>query len=571
MKKRKKKTPPPKQQLKKLNSIKNSLINYFPIAFIILVFFIIYSQVSSFDIVDWDDYVVIKNNPDIQSLNNIGKFFTSFYNGNYHPLTTLSWAINFYFGKLNGTGYHLTNIFLHAINIFLVYLFIKKLFNRNDISLFVAALFAIHPMHVESIAWISERKDVLYAFFFLLSLNAYIHFIHKEKKYFYWFSLLFFALSLLSKSAAIILPLVLLLIDYFKNIPFNYKNIFSKIPFFLLSIIFGIIAIKSQHTAMEYGFAPHFSWFSRIFIASYGIVYYILNLFFPFHQSPLHPYPINENDTLPVYFYSSVLIILLFFFLIYFLKNHRKILIFGIGFFLINLALVIQLLPVGKAIVAERYTYLPYIGLYSLLGYFLFNSNKKTKKILLTGAFAWMLFLAFKTYTRLPVWKNSIALFSDIIEKYPKEESAYYNRGLTKYYLENYKGAFRDYSKAIQLKPDNAVALYNRSLIYKQWQDYNGILFDLNKAISISPDYMDARKNRGIAQAMLKNYDNAVKDFNYILQKNPNDTTVLLNRGITYLNMNNPSGACADFSEAMGLGCKSASVIFSANCKNHSK
>ena len=160
MKKIKKKTLPPKQQQKKTNSFKNIFVSYFPIAFIILVFFIIYSQSSSFDIVDWDDYVVIKNNPDIQSLNNIGKFFTSFYNGNYHPLTTLSWAINFYFGKLNGTGYHLTNVFLHAINIFLVFLFIKKLLSRNDISLFVAALIAIHPMHVESMAWISERKDV---------------------------------------------------------------------------------------------------------------------------------------------------------------------------------------------------------------------------------------------------------------------------------------------------------------------------------------------------------------------------------------------------------------------------
>ena len=151
MKKTKKKTPPSKQPKKQTNSFKNSLLSYYPIALIILVFFIIYSQVSSFELVDWDDYAGIKNNPDIQSLSNIGKFFTSFYNGNYHPLTTLSWAINYNLEKLNGEGYHLTNIFLHAFNILLVYVFIKKLFGRNDLPVFVAALFAIHPMHVESV------------------------------------------------------------------------------------------------------------------------------------------------------------------------------------------------------------------------------------------------------------------------------------------------------------------------------------------------------------------------------------------------------------------------------------
>jgi len=566
-----KKNQTKKVQNKKNNTsksfIENNSICYLLLGIIVVLYLLIYKQVLNFDLVDWDDYGYIKTNPDIQHLGNINKFFSLFYMGNYHPLTILSWAIDYNWWQLNGHGYHLTNLMLHAFNIVLVFIFIKKLLNKNDISLFVSLLFAIHPMHAESIAWISERKDLLYSFFLLIALINYIDFSNSKKNMSYFLTILFFTFSLLSKSAAVIFPLLLLLIDYFKNTSFSLKNNLLKIPFFILSVVFGIIALKSQHTAMDYNFAPSFPWYERIFIASGGITFYLISLFYPFRQSPLHPYPIHAFGTLPVYFYFSFISILALIFLIYIFKKQRRFIVFCVGFFLINLLLVIQLIPVGKAIVAERYTYLSYLGLYILIAYFILNLNKKYKRYLFFISGIWILMLAITTFNRLPIWENSDSLFSDIIKKYPKEESAYYNRGLVKFNIGDMNGAFDDYSKSILLKHDNAVAYYNRSLIYLNRQDYKNVLADLDSALKFMPDHLDAHKNRGIARAMFKDYDNSIKDFNYVLNKIPNDQTALLNRGFTFLNMNKPEEACNDFNAAYRLGNSKAKEMIETQCK----
>ena len=181
-----------KNQTKKVQNKKNktskSFINndsicYLLLGIIVVLYLLIYKQILNFDLVDWDDYGYIKTNLDIQHLGNINKFFSLFYMGNYHPLTILSWAIDYNWWQLNGHGYHFTNLILHAFNIILIFIFIKKLLNRNDISLFVSLLFAVHPMHAESIAWISERKDLLYVFFILIALINYIDFSNRKKIY----------------------------------------------------------------------------------------------------------------------------------------------------------------------------------------------------------------------------------------------------------------------------------------------------------------------------------------------------------------------------------------------------
>ena len=540
-------------------------MSYLPLLATVIIFFIIYNQVLTFELTDWDDYGYIKTNPDIQNFA-ISKFFTNFYMGNYHPLTCISLAIDYNFWQLNGKGYHLTNILFHAMNICLVFFFIKKLTERKDIAWFAAILFAVHPMHVESVAWVAERKDVIYGFFFLFSLIAYLQYIKTNKMMLYVASLLLFILSLLSKPAAIILPIVLLLLDYFKNVQFNFRNILLKIPFFIISFCFGLVALRSQQVAMQTVFAPHFPFLQRIFIASYGFTYYILSLFYPFSQSPLHPYPVTPSDPLPLYIYLSGIVIIALILLIILVKRHQRVLIFGTVFFIINLLMVIQIIPVGQAIVAERYTYLPYLGLYIILGYLLFSMKPKTRNSLILVVSLWIIVLCFKTYYRLPVWKNSETLFSDIIEKYPKEPNAYYNRGLYKYNSGRFREAGEDYLKAIEVKPDYTLAYFNLSLVSMQLQDYKGVLEQLNKAISIEPDYIDAHKNRGIARAILKDYPGALNDFEFVLQKFPNDTSALLNRGITYINLNKLNQACEDFSRASHAGCNGAIALSSKYC-----
>ncbi len=526
---------------------------YIGLLLVVAVFFILYKQSLRFSLIDWDDYGYIKNNPDIHNFA-IGKFFTSFYGGNYHPITCITWAIDYSLGALDGKGYHLTNMLFHATNIVLVYFFVKLLFEKKEMALLTAALFAIHPMHVESVAWISERKDLLYGCFFLLSLIAYLNYIRQDQKKYYAASLSLFTFALLSKSAAVVLPLVLLLIDYFKGRKITIACLAEKVPFFLLSIIFGLIALKSQQTSMDYGFAPHFPLINRFFIACYGLTHYLVSYVFPFKQALLHPYPVHETAALPWYIYASVIPMMLMVVAGIVVKTHRKTILFTLGFFLINLVLVIQLLPVGRAIVADRYVYIPYLGLSMLLGYFLFLTGRRFRLVLYGSGAIWMIILGVQTYSRLPVWKNSLSVFSDVISTHPEDESGWYNRGLVYYYLNDYKAALADYDASLARKPDNAPALYNRSLVKKQFQDYEGVLDDLNKAIALEPGYIDARKNRGIANAIFKDYPGALNDFSVVLKQFPNDTSTLINRGLTWSNLNEKEKACADFQKAAMLG-----------------
>ena len=205
-------------------------------------------------LVNWDDDGYILNNPTIQHLDkgSIHEIFTSFHMGNYHPLTTLTYALEYKFFKLDPLPYHWLNLIFHLCNVVLVFLFIKLLSKKNLAAVITAVLFAVHPMHVESVAWISELKDVLYTFFFLLSLLFYMQFAKKKNPAVYILSLLMFVLSLLSKSAAVVLPVLLFLIDYFQSHKQNVKSVLLKVPFFILALIFGIIALKSQDAQTQH-------------------------------------------------------------------------------------------------------------------------------------------------------------------------------------------------------------------------------------------------------------------------------------------------------------------------------
>ena len=201
--------------------------------------------------INWDDNEYVGANMNIRSISweNIKDNFTSPYYGNYIPFTTLTYAVEYRLAKLNPRAYHATNLILHLFNCMLVFWFIYLFCGKEYVALIVALLFGIHPLHVESVAWVSERKDVLYSFFFLSSLISYTRYL-KEKKVSYWsLSLLLFAASCLSKPMAVTLPLVLFLIDYLLHQKVEIKTLLLKIPFISISLIFGIISLLTQYGA----------------------------------------------------------------------------------------------------------------------------------------------------------------------------------------------------------------------------------------------------------------------------------------------------------------------------------
>ena len=283
--------------------------------------------------VNWDDdnYVVSSSSISSLSASNLKSIFTSFSVGHYQPLTILSYAFDYHFFKLNPYHYHLTNLILHLLNSLLVFYLIYLLSGNIGVSFITAILFGIHPLHVESVAWVSERKDVLYSFFFLLSCITYLYYLTKGRnsKY-YLLSLFLFLCSLLSKSMAVTLPLLLLLIDYYLKREPNKQLLLDKIPYFCLTAISCIIVFFGVILFGGLRQEAHFSLFSMLAVASYGIVFYLGKFFLPINLSCLYPYYNFEYN--PTYLYSIISVILLSLMVALTVKYTRK-LLFGTLFF----------------------------------------------------------------------------------------------------------------------------------------------------------------------------------------------------------------------------------------------
>ena len=254
--------------------------------FILILTVFLYSNSIHNGFVNWDDDNSILTNNDIRSFEKVHLFnmFNNSYNGMYQPVVMITFAINYAMHGLQPEGYHLTNLLFHLLNIILLFIFVKMLFRNNTLAAIIALIFAIHPLHVESVSWITERKDVVYAFFYLSSLIMYLWYIQSDfRKRFLFLAFLFFLFSLFSKTNAVTLPLIMIAIDMYYNRPKNRMAIFEKVFFLLFSIIFGLIAIKSQEVlaAGIYKYV-HYTIIDRLVIASHAFVFYIVKFIFPF-------------------------------------------------------------------------------------------------------------------------------------------------------------------------------------------------------------------------------------------------------------------------------------------------
>ncbi len=558
----------------------NKNINILSLLLILLFTAIIFSNsVNNEFIINWDDQDYVINNNDIKDLSkqNIKKNFTNFYEANYQPVTMLSYSIEYKFFNLNPKPFHTTNLILHLLNIILVFQLIYLLTRKTGASAIAALFFAIHPMHVESVAWISERKDVLYSLFYLGALITYIYYIKNKKNKYLIYSLLLFVFSLLSKSMAVTMPVVLILFDYYYKRKFNRKIIIEKIPFFLLSVAFGIIAVLSQKSGGGIYEMPLFTSFDRIFIVSYAIIFYIIKMFFPFNLSALHYYPVKTNGLLPIEYYIAPVIILLIIFLILKINKTNKLkkdLAFGLMFFLITISLVLQIIPVGRAITAERYTYIPYIGLFFIIGqcYTLINDKKisrkaiKIKSYLYVVLIIYIIFFLYTTYNRNKVWKNGTTLFSDVIKKYPSRPFGYWACGIANAKTYNIYEAIDNYDKAIKLKPDYINAYVDRGNAKSDLKKYKQAINDYNRAIELDSNYLSAYLNRGVAKGILKDYKGAINDFNKIIKIDADNADAYYNLGISKLQINMRKQACEDLKKADELGSAHAAEIINIYC-----
>ena len=344
-----------------IDNLKELIKDHFAIGAILLFSTFLLFPVVNNGWVLWDDPAYVLENQHL-IINSWSDFFHQFnlviVQGNYHPITILSLALDYSIDGFNPTVFHTTNLIFHLLNVLLTYIFVFLLFRVRWIALFVAFLFSIHPMHVESFAWVAERKDVLYVFFFLLGLISYLFYQQKKTKLNFLLCLLLYILSLLSKGMAVVFPVILLLLDYVQKRKFNRYVLIEKVPFFALSLIFGIIAIWAQDGSGAVTSNADAPFIQTFLVPLYGLSTYVTKLFLPLNLSALHPYPPLSDGVVSMVFLVSILPLVVVVGLVYvFFRKNRKVL-FGLLFFLATIFPVLQFFSVGSAIIAERYTYL---------------------------------------------------------------------------------------------------------------------------------------------------------------------------------------------------------------------
>lgn len=449
---------------------------------------LIYIPSLTNDFVSFDDDELILENNLVQKMDvqNIQTCFTSHQMGHYLPLTTLSYALQYYFFEKSPFSYHLFSLILHLLNGLLLYFILNALnIDRVKVGLIVL-IFILHPMNVESVAWISARSNVLFSFFYLVSIYSYLVLKGTRKQI---LTFLFFILACLSKSSAVTLPLVLIWIDLYKKERFQAVLFYSKIHFFVGSLFFGLLAM---YFATEFGTLNTqkiFEWFEKPFLSAFALLFYVFKYMIPTLLSALHLFP-NKVANLPVLYYLSLpMLLLLVFLAVKYVKN--KLIILSVLWFLIHIFLNLQWITIGKVFAAERYAYLSYVGLSMVLVELI--PAKWFKMIFLAVFFVFGAI----TYSQTRVWNNSNTLYSQVILRYPNHGYGYYGKGIFYKDQQQYDSALVYFSNAILKEKYFPNAYLNRANVYLLKNQIPEAIEDYKQVIAQKPAYKEAYFNLG--------------------------------------------------------------------------
>ncbi|MEO0095832.1 MAG: tetratricopeptide repeat protein [candidate division WOR-3 bacterium] len=459
------------------------------------------------DFVNWDDDKYITGNNDIRNLNwnTFRKIFSQFYSGAYVPLTILSFAFDYQIGGLNPSVYHRTNLILHLLNGVLVFWVIYFLCKRISISFLTALLFAIHPLHVEPVAWVTGRKDLLYGFFLIGSLVSYLYYKRKSKLLLYLLSMILCIMALLSKPTAVSFPLVILAFDYFLFNGSTKKSIIYIIPFLFFSIIFFVVAVIAQKSASAVG-ASGFTFFQHLNLFMSNFLFYLFKMLIPTKLACM--YPIQN------YWFAPFILLLL---IIVFIISYRytKVLVFSLVLYLILMLPVLQLIPAGQ-ILADRYAYLSITGFLFIIANFIFylyqQLNKIMKNLFQVIIIFVFIILGYLSYNQCRIWKNSYTLWTNVIDNFPSVVVAYNQRGIFLGENKDYQNAINDFTKALSINPKYVSAYTNRGNIYSNLGQYTLALEDYNQALSLNSTDINVLHNRAVLYFNMKEYELSLKD-----------------------------------------------------------
>jgi Tfp pilus assembly protein PilF len=574
-----------------LLSTQTLLISLFLIVATLLVFW----QVRNHDFLNFDDNLYVTQNPHVRAgltADGIAWAFKDSSTGTWHPLTWLSLMLDSQLYGINPGAFHLTGLFFHVVNALLVFLVFFRMTGARLRSGFVAALFALHPLHVESVSWIAERKDVLSTFFWLLTMWTYIRYVEKPGIFRYAFMLLFFVLGLLAKPMLVTLPFVLLLVDYWplcriqKNSSLRISRlVLEKIPLIALAGISSGLTFFYQRASGAMSSSEILTFSRRAANSTVSYVDYIDKMFWPVNLSVFYPFPV----TIPVWkLTASLLFLVCMSFIV--IRQARRAPWFPVGWFwyLGTLVPVIGLVQVGAQAQADRYTYVPLIGLFVVIAWGLpdllprrWISERYARAVLPILVIGFFSFLIFISRSQAQYWQNSVTLFEHALDVTTDNAVAHDQLGIvlcgegkTEEGVTNFNEALRinpaftdahinlgnalvtqgkiqeaisHYTFALNIYPNDATAqndLANALISTGKVQD---AITHYLEAIRLKDDYMDAHANLGLALAGQGKIQDAIEQYAIALKINPEAAAPHLNLGFAYLAIGNQSAALEQY------------------------
>ncbi len=522
--------------------------------------------------------------------------FFGFYYSNWHPITMVSYAMDYSAWGLDPMGYHMTNILLHSANTFLVVVLVFRLIEKWEAtgrpsgltSRFLGAngkpiaavatglLFGLHPLHVESVAWASERKDVLCGLFFLLSMLAYIKYANRnfpEKlpsalyNRHYLLCLALFAFALMSKAMAVSLPMVLLILDWFPlGRIFSLKSFgaafYEKLPFIALSVgdsVLTILAQKKSGAMVSFSKVP---FIERLPVAARSLVLYLWKMVLPMGLVPFYPYPKHASPLSFRYFIYVIGIVTITVFCLIMAKR-RKIWIACWGYYVITLLPVLGIIQVGQQAMADRYAYLPSLGPFLAVGVTTawtlgkagrFKQSGLLTKVSVTVALLAVLSMSHLTFRQIGIWKNSLVFWNYVVRKEPyKTAIAYNGRGLVFEKMGRTERAIADFKTAIRLSPSFAVPYNNIGLSLEKAGQIKRAITDFTKAIVLNPAYFRAYYNLGGVLLRAGQPSTAITEYDKAIALNPSYEVAYNDRGVAFYEAGQTNRAIADYNQAIAL------------------
>lgn len=516
---------------------------------------------------DMDDHIYVYENETLKkgfTLENLKWAFSTVSLGFYFPLTIITHLLDVEMYGLNSGGHHITSLIIHILSATFLFLFLVKGTKKIISSFFIAALFSLHPLHVESVAWISERKDVLSAMFFFLTLLLYVFYVEKGGLKRYMLVLLSFLFGMLSKPMAITLPFVLLLIDYWPLERFNFlcskaelkekffKPIFEKIPFFVLIPLFSYISYYAQKSVQAVAPLNAVPMKTRILNAFISYVQYIRKTFYPNDLALFYPFP--KNGISVPYALISMAILIILILTVLFLGKKRKYLFTGFFWYFGVLVPVIGIVQIGAQAMADRYTYISIVGIFIAVVFGIYDFVKDKfvlKKIaFMTGLISLCIFFVL-TKKQVELWKDSKLLYEHSINVTKDNYLMHYNLGGLLFREGDIEKAIYHFHKAVEAKSSLGDVYLHLGYAYGKIGKIDDAIDSLKKALIYLPKSYEGHLNLGKAYETKGDFEMAIKEYEEAVKLKPTNEVALTNLGILTARKGNFQQAIDFFKKAI--------------------